>query len=51
LDFATSVEAAPCGYHQEYKCSQAKFYETGVNDPIAIGFGFLTHYMDWCCCW
>lgn len=31
---------------KEFKYSSAKFYETGVNDPIAIGFGFITHWMD-----
>ena len=29
---------------EDYKYSSAKFYETGVDDPIAIGFGLLTHY-------
>jgi putative transposase len=30
----------------EYRFSSAKFYETGEDDPIAIGFKILTHYMD-----
>ncbi len=29
------------GYQEKYKYSSAKFYETGVDDPIAIGFGLL----------
>jgi len=28
---------------EDYKYSSAKFYETGIDDPIAIGFGLLTH--------
>ena len=43
---ANPVEAGLCGYSEEYRYSSAKFYETGVNDPIAIGFGFITHWMD-----
>ncbi len=27
----------------DYHYSSARFYETGVDDPIAIGFGFLNN--------
>ncbi len=30
----------------DYKFSSAKFYETGEDDPIAIGFKILTHFMN-----
>jgi len=30
----------------DYKFSSAKFYETGEDDPIAIGFKILTPFMD-----
>ncbi len=30
----------------DHKFSSAKFYETSDDDPIAIGFKILTHYMD-----
>jgi hypothetical protein len=33
-------------YPENYKYSSAKFYETGIDDPIAIGFGLLTHYKE-----
>jgi len=45
-DHVTNKDSGLCGYPEEYKYSSAKFYETGVNDPIAIGFGFITHWMD-----
>ncbi len=35
-----------CKEPAEYKFSSAKFYETGEDDPIAIGFNILTHLMD-----
>jgi len=31
---------------RKYKYSSAKFYEAGADDPIAIGFSFITHWMD-----
>jgi hypothetical protein len=30
----------------DYKYSSARFYETEVDDPIAIRFGLLTHCKD-----
>ena len=39
------VTAGICSYPEQYKYSSAKFYETGEDDPIAIGFGMLTHWV------
>ncbi len=30
----------------DYKYSSAKFYESGIDDPMAIGIGILTHWMS-----
>ena len=30
----------------DYRFSSARFYEIGEDNPIAIGFKVLTHYMD-----
>ena len=35
-----------CKEPADYRFSSAKFYETGEDDPIAIGFKILTHLMD-----
>ena len=42
---AGPVAAGLCAYPEEYKYSSAKFYESEVDDPIAIGFGFIKHWM------
>jgi putative transposase len=39
------VAAGLCVYPEDYKYSSAKFYESGNDNPIAIGFDFLTHWM------
>ena len=33
-----------CNHPAEFRFSSAIFYEQGVDDPIAIGFGILTHF-------
>lgn len=39
------VAAGLCVNAEDYKYSSAKFYESEEDEPIAIGFGFLTHWM------
>jgi hypothetical protein len=39
------VAAGLCTSAEEYRYSSAKFYETGEDDPIVIGFGILTNWM------
>ena len=38
------VRARLCKFVEDYRYSSARFYETGVDDPIAIGLGILTHW-------
>ena len=38
------ITAGLCAYPEDYKYSSAKYYETGEDDQIAIGFDTIT---DW----
>ena len=38
------VKAGLCQVPEDYYFSSAKFYEDGIDLPIAIGIGMLKHY-------